>query len=390
MDNKELERVPKILSANYNAELIQRLYEVGGGVAMDIIIFLCGEHSRNLFGEVWFSLEDFCKKMGYERTKLQRKLTPQQLQNLFGKQPPVYVYVSENGAEYSHQIETVFEAALYRLGRENIAYRTQKDGRTSYNFVQIINRFDIESDFSTKKGTKRLYNVQLNPVLRYQVQSYYNLIESKDYRILPDRKGYRLFYLELSKMICLIKFKAAQQTSSTYTLTVDQLAVIFNVKIKENKDKKKKVTAILNTINKHLEYTKFKFEYIKGEGEQYAYTVLFTFNQETLDYFDEQYKAIFIKRLEYQLFLLYLRLGNISQEQVKQLGNSYEDMLKNVELYSKYLSWKDSEENKLEKEQTYRCVFFDIFGEYPETFGLTIPYLPNHLIEKEGDNRIPF
>lgn len=378
--DKELDRVPKILSANYNAELIQRLYEVGGGVAMDIIIFLCGEHSRNLFGEVWFSIEDFCKKMGYERTKLQRKLTPQQLQNLFGKQLPFYAHVSENGKEYIHPIETIFEAALYKLGRENIAYRTIKDGRTSYNFVQIINRFDIESDFSTKKGTKRLYNVQLNPVLRYQVQSYYNLIESKDYRILPDRKGYRLFYLELSKMICLIKFKAEQQASSTYTLTVDQLAVIFNVAIKENKDKKKKVTAILNTINNHLEYTKFEFQYIKGEGEQYAYTVLFTFNQDTLNYFNEQYKAIFIKRLEYQLFLLYLRCcRNISQEQMQQLGNSYEEVVKNVELYSRYLLWKDSQENKLEKEQTYRCVFFEIFGEYPETFGFKIPYQPDHL-----------
>lgn len=52
--DKELDRVPKILSANYNAELIQRLYEVGGGVAMDIIIFLCGEHSRNLLGKYGF------------------------------------------------------------------------------------------------------------------------------------------------------------------------------------------------------------------------------------------------------------------------------------------------------------------------------------------------
>lgn len=373
--DKELERVPKILSANYNAELIQRLYEVGGSVAMDIIIFLCGEHAKNLFGEVWFSVEDFCLKMGYDRTKLQRKLTPLQLQKLFGKQLPFYVHVSENGEEYHHPIETVFEAALYKLGRENITYRTINEGRTSYTFVQIISRFDISTDFTTKKAKKRLYNVQLNPLLRYQVQSYYSLIESKDYRMLPDRKGYRLFYLELSKMIFLIKYRMSQKIASSYTLTVDQLAVIFNINIENNKDKKKKVTANLNSINKYLEYTKFKFEYIKGNGETHAYTVLFTFNKETLDYFDEQYRAVFIQRLEYQLFLLYIRLLQPEKMTIGRL--TYEEMIKNKELYTKYLLWKDSNINEVEKEQTYRSVFKEIFGEFPESFGITIPYTRN-------------
>lgn len=198
-EKKELERVPRILSANYNAELIQRLYEAGGSVAMDIIIFLCGEHTKNLFGESWFSIEDFCRKMGYDRTNLQRKLSPTQLQKLFGKDAPMYIYTSEAGEKYTHPIETVFEAALYKLGRENIAYKTDYNGRTSYTFVQIIRKIDISTDFTTKKSTKRLYSVQLNPVLRAQVQSYYNLIESKDYRTLPDRKGYRIFYLSCQR-----------------------------------------------------------------------------------------------------------------------------------------------------------------------------------------------
>lgn len=39
---------------------------------------------KNLFGENWFSIADFCEKMGYDlRTKLQRKLSNDQLRLIF-------------------------------------------------------------------------------------------------------------------------------------------------------------------------------------------------------------------------------------------------------------------------------------------------------------------
>lgn len=59
---KELSRVPRLLSESYNSGLIERLYDSGGSVMLDIIIYLCGNHIRDLFGESWFSIEDFCNK----------------------------------------------------------------------------------------------------------------------------------------------------------------------------------------------------------------------------------------------------------------------------------------------------------------------------------------
>ena len=52
------------------------------------------------------------------------------------------------------------------------------------------------------------------------------------------------------------------------------------------------MTSILNGINKKLERTKFQYQYIKGTGERWPYTVQFFFDQETLEYFDEKIKAI--------------------------------------------------------------------------------------------------
>ncbi len=93
---KELNRVPRLLSESYNSGLIERLYESGGSVMLDIIIYLCGNHVKDLFGESWFSIEDFCKKMGYDRTKLQRKLSQEQMKDLFGKRSPHYIFKDAN------------------------------------------------------------------------------------------------------------------------------------------------------------------------------------------------------------------------------------------------------------------------------------------------------
>ena len=80
---KELSRVPRLLSESYNSGLVERLYDSGGSVMLDIIIYLCGNHIRDLFGESWFSIEDFCNKMGFIIGQiLQRKLSKEQLKDL--------------------------------------------------------------------------------------------------------------------------------------------------------------------------------------------------------------------------------------------------------------------------------------------------------------------
>lgn len=203
--------------------------------------------------------------MGYERTKLQRKLTEKQLDFLFSNQRPVYI-TEQNGQKIEHPIENTFEAALYRLGTSNLSVAYAMNGKTQYKFIQILDRFEIKDDFGTKKRTKRNYNVHLSKDLMNTLLTEYNLLELKDYRNLPNRKGYRKFYLNLAKMIYLIKYKIDQGQAPYFTVTVDQLAKEFDVTVKDNHDRKKKVTSILNGINKKLERTKFQYQYIKGKG----------------------------------------------------------------------------------------------------------------------------
>lgn len=58
---KELIRVPRVLGESYNSVLIERLYEAGGNVMLDLIIYLGSYHLKDLFGTSWFSVEDFCR-----------------------------------------------------------------------------------------------------------------------------------------------------------------------------------------------------------------------------------------------------------------------------------------------------------------------------------------
>ena len=288
---KELSRVPRTLSEPYNGDNLDLLIESGGTIMHDIIIFAANEQMKDLFGDTWFSMEDFCKVMGYERTKLQRKLTDEQKQKTFGAIKPIYKTEYE-GEQIEHPIETFFESALFSLGKNTLSVAYNANGATRYKFIPILDSFEIKDNFATKKRTRRMYKVNLSSELKNMMFNGYNLIDLKDYRSLPNKRSYRRFYLNLSKMIFLIKHKIQAGREAEFVTTVDELSRYFDINIANNHDRKKKVTTILNAINKNLTQTKFEYEFVKKENEKWAYSIRFRFSEDTLKYFDEKAKAI--------------------------------------------------------------------------------------------------
>ena len=89
-------------------------------------------------------------------------------------------------------------------------------------------------------------------------------------------------------MISIVKWKISKGEVPFFTQTVDDLAYIFDINVKENKQRKKQITKVLNAINDKLTTTKFQYEYIKGVNQRYAYTVKFYFSKDTLDFFNEE------------------------------------------------------------------------------------------------------
>ena len=154
------------------------------------------------------------------------------------------------------------------MGLENLYYPVAgEDGRTSYNFVQILKRFDIVSDFETKKSTKRLYSAVISPEIK---DFMFSLYTSWNFRIIETYPAVIvIFYLELSKMIYLIKYKVKNNETPFYVLTVDQLAKRLGIEIAEPKYRKKKIASILTKMNGYLKYTNFNFSFIKGEHDRW-------------------------------------------------------------------------------------------------------------------------
>lgn len=361
--HKELSRVPRTISENYNGENLDILFEAGGTIMSDIIIYAGATQMKDLFGETWFSMDDFCKTMGYTRTKLQKKLTEEQKVSVFGNIKPTYM-TEQNGHKIEHPIETVFESALYKLGSGNLSVAYSQNRTTKYKFIQILDSFEIRDNFISQKKTKRLYSVHLSKDLINTLFNGYNLIDLKDYRSLPNRKGYRKFYLNLAKMIFLIKYKVKKGENPSFTVNVDDLAKIFDVNIVNNHDRKKKVISILNAINKNLMKTRFNYEFIKGEGEKWAYTIKFTFDEETLQYFDEKVKAVISTQFQEQLRAIFLRIKGIPVYEHYKYSESLS--FGTGALYQEFRDWIYSDANKEEKIEAYCSAFTNVMQRAPK------------------------
>ncbi|MDO5666037.1 MAG: hypothetical protein Q4G63_12390 [Bacteroidia bacterium] len=165
-----LSRVPQSLSFDHNA--LERTYGEDATIIRDIIVYVSKNQMKNLFGEVEFSIEDFCKDMGYSRTTLQRTI-----QNF--KNNPKTIPIIDN-----HKFDSPFEYALYRGLKENVVFHRQRDGKEVFEAVQIIEKLEVVYDKTTKKDTKRIYNIKLGARILDYLFTEYNLIDFNEYREL--------------------------------------------------------------------------------------------------------------------------------------------------------------------------------------------------------------
>lgn len=58
---KELSRVPRTLSESSNSKVLEVLFDAGGTVMSDIIIYVASSQMKDLFGDCWFSINDFAR-----------------------------------------------------------------------------------------------------------------------------------------------------------------------------------------------------------------------------------------------------------------------------------------------------------------------------------------
>lgn len=364
---KQLTRIPQSLTHDYR--VIERAFGNNGKLITDLLIFASNVQMHDVFGNICFSLDDFCKKMGYKKSNLQVKLPDKEKAELLGKQKDLAIYQKPLSSDkfFTHIIENRFECALWAAMTQNLVFvRSKPNGSASVESIQLIKKLDIDYDHTTNKVTKRLYSITLGSTLKDFLFTQYNLIELKDYRNIPNYDGYRMFYMYLSRMIALIKYNKSIQEPPYYRLTVDQLAEIFNYTHKLPSDRKKAVRSTLDKINSHIEHTKFIYEFIK-DGGQFAYTVQFQFSDEILAYFDEKSKAIFTRALMQACESQFIKDNFKHIQNAMERAKAYtafitqEDKDGNLINRHMFWDWFSSDDNMTIKREIYKKVYYEIF-----------------------------
>lgn len=364
---KQLTRIPQQITNDF--KIIDRAFGRNGKLINDILVFASSVQMLDVFGNISFSLDDFCKKMGYQKSNLQVKLDDKEKAELLGNQKDLAVYQKPISGTtfFSHIIENRFECALWAAMTQNLVFvRRKQNGGTSAESIQLISKLDIDYDHTTSKVTRRLYSIKLGATLKDFLFNQYHLIELKDYRKIPNYDGYRIFFIYLSRMMAYIKHKKNSQQPPYYILTVDQLAEIFNYTHEQPSNRKKAVKKTLDKINSIIEHTKFSYKFIK-DGKQFAYTVQFEFSDEILDYFDEKSKAIFFSALTKACEKLFVNdyFGHIQNhaERARTYSSFMEQVDENGTLINRHIFWEwfSSEDNMTAKREIYNKVYFEIF-----------------------------
>ena len=367
---KELTRIPQSIASNFKE--MQNTYGRLAPIVTDLMIFLANQQMNSIFNDISFTLDDFCEKMGHSKKELQRKMTEEERKDILGS--TIAIYRNRTGEQL---LENKFELALWLATQRNLVMsRFNSKGEFIFTGVQIIQAFEIGVDYSTQKSQKKRYLVVLGGMLKDFLLTNYNLIELKDYRSIPNYEGYRDFYLYLSRIIVIVKYKKQKQEESNFIMSVDELCDIFGSKRTRNDDKKKFVTKTLNKIRDLVEYAKFNYEYVNA-GHRYKYHVQFDFADETLEYFDEKIKAQFFKALlnefEAEFTNYYFHALPHMQRAMEFRRMMDEQDIEHKQSRKTFVEWLFNEEDKEVKMQKYKEVFFKIWGvSYDETMGFEL------------------
>lgn len=349
MEKNRLSRIPQNFS--FDKDALLRTFGEESAIIRDVIVYASNYQLLDLWGNITFSIEDFCREFGYNRTTLQRTL-------------PSFKNLPENKLPMidDHVFDSLFEYALYRALKENVVFKRKKGNKETFESVQLISHLDVIYDKSSRKLSKRIYSLKLGHKIIENLFKEYHLIDFQDYRRLRSNKissvgAFRNFYIFIARIIAQVRFYQRSNLPETFIVSIDDLCNVFGVNYEAPKNKKSYISRTLTVIKDSLDNTKFEWSFVNN-GTKHSYFVRFEFEDETLNYFDERLKSVFFKKLHNRAEQLYMKeQGNPNK--YNSMLDAYRNMDKD-DFYKWFMS-DNSIDKKLE-------IWNDV---YAITFGLS-------------------
>lgn len=347
MENNRLSRIPQNFS--FDKDALLRTFGEESAIIRDVIVYASNYQFLDLWGNITFSIEDFCREFGYNRTTLQRTL-------------PIFKNLPENKLPMidDHVFDSLFEYALYRALKENVVFKRKKGDKETFESVQLISHLDVIYNKSSRKLSKRIYSLKLGHKIIENLFKEYHLIDFQDYKRLRSNKissvgSLRNFYIFIARIIAQVRFYQRSNLPETFIVSIDDLCNIFGVNYDAPKNKKSYISRTLNYIQESLHNTKFEWLFVNN-GTKHSYFVQFKFEDDTLNYFDERLKAVFFKKLHNLAEQLYMKEQG-DTNQYNSMLEAYRNMDKD-DFYKWFMS--DSSINK--KLEIWNDVYAITFG----------------------------
>lgn len=248
------------------------VYEKDAALCFDIILYLSNNSQRDIFNYGTIDLNHFCKTMGYQKTNLQKVAETPAQKELENKN-------LTDTLERSKKFITVFENALYKLGRYTIPFesltldREKNEHVYKTNFIQIIKEMNIHIVNPNKAFSKIYYTYTTSEEFDFNLCRYFFFTDLNMVKELRE-KNLLLLYFYL---------KNIENGHHTQFIERDFAKLCSFAGVKVNYDnikytKKNLQTRKLEVLRKYVE---FEYKAVRISGNwKYGYAFTFNANKE--------------------------------------------------------------------------------------------------------------
>jgi hypothetical protein len=235
-------------------------------LCFDILLYIANNSQKDLFNYGFIDLNKFSNEMGYKKENLQRYVKLPYQKELEGKKT---FEVFSRDKKYA----TVFENALYKLGRLNIPLTSmsfdedKKEHILKTQFVQILKEINIHLSGSST-NSKMYYSYVTSEEFDYNLSRYFFLA---DFSLIKKLKEENLLLLYF-----YLKFIENSKHKQFIEKDFIKLCGLAQIEVNDEKVKDTKYKLKTRKLTKIKQYVNFDFTEVNVSG-RYKYGFLFTF-----------------------------------------------------------------------------------------------------------------
>jgi hypothetical protein len=241
-----------------NIKDIEKSFGEDAGIVKDFIVFISRKLKEDIFGYTRFTLTDFCRETGRNKTTL-CEVHPKFRDNAKEKAPEYF----------GHKFETTFDYALFNMLQKNIIFSRTYDYKLNDRVVQLKNfpiLKDIKLNVDRVSGTVKQYEIRASDELMEGFLQRYYTLDTNGYRHVGKGKGG-----DGRKSLFIFLYKTRHQCISAgeyiTRFPVDLLCNVANITAACSRHRKQNVKRALDYVREKGNLP-FEYKFVQGNPDK--------------------------------------------------------------------------------------------------------------------------